>query len=240
VATSKKAASPCARGLVQSVMQIVAMGPLRDGAFLCKEARTGRQMDQDLHGSMVADVYLTLFSHHWALVTALQLRAGVAVLRSLRITLPTGIMAGSELPHRYVEHVISAQKTSRPFRTLQPLCGTMARLTDFPLQQTQDRTHSSFFLSKTANPLIDSRPCKPGNGGALCKSARTDRRRIRQRSSGLRMRLLTLHFISAFSHGLAEASVLAPVHTVASGGRKIFHHSGGRPLISVALAAGLR
>jgi len=91
-------------------MQVVAMGPLRDGAFLCKEARTGRQMDQDLHGRMVADVYLTLFSHHWALVTALQLRAGVAVLRSLRITLPTGIMAGSELPHRYVEHVISAQR----------------------------------------------------------------------------------------------------------------------------------
>jgi hypothetical protein len=45
-------------------------GPLRDGAFLRKETRTGRQMDQDLHGKMVADVYLTLFSHHWALVTA--------------------------------------------------------------------------------------------------------------------------------------------------------------------------
>jgi hypothetical protein len=36
-------------------------GALRDGAFLRKEARTGRQMDQDLHGKMVADVYLTLF-----------------------------------------------------------------------------------------------------------------------------------------------------------------------------------
>jgi hypothetical protein len=36
-------------------------GALRDGAFLRKEARTGRQMDQDLHGKMVADDYLTLF-----------------------------------------------------------------------------------------------------------------------------------------------------------------------------------
>jgi hypothetical protein len=66
-------------------------------------------MDQDLHGKMVADVYLTLFSYHCALVTApstaiclLQLKAEVAVLRSLRITFLTGIMAGSELPHRYV------------------------------------------------------------------------------------------------------------------------------------------
>jgi hypothetical protein len=33
----------------------------RDGAFLRKEARTGRQMDQDLHGKMVADVYLHCF-----------------------------------------------------------------------------------------------------------------------------------------------------------------------------------
>jgi hypothetical protein len=32
-------------------------------------------MDQDLHGKMVADVYLTLFSHHWALVIDRHLHA---------------------------------------------------------------------------------------------------------------------------------------------------------------------
>jgi hypothetical protein len=54
-------------------------------------------------------------------VCTLQLEAGVAVLKSLRVTLPTGIMAGSELPHHYVERVISAQKArtlSGPFSRL--------------------------------------------------------------------------------------------------------------------------
>jgi hypothetical protein len=40
-------------------MQICA---LRD-AFLRKEARTGRQMDQDLHGKMVADALFDPFFH---------------------------------------------------------------------------------------------------------------------------------------------------------------------------------
>ena len=57
----KKAASPCARDLVQSVMQVVAMVLCGMERSCVRKHELVDRWDQDLHGKMVADVYLTLF-----------------------------------------------------------------------------------------------------------------------------------------------------------------------------------
>lgn len=127
----------------------------------------------------------------------------MAVLKSLRITVLTGIMAGSELPHRYVERVTSAQKVRALSGQFQLLIEHLARLTDFPFQQTQEAgSFLGFFLAGLPISLSIADPCNLGSWrGALRECARDRQAPHRSRSLGLGMRLLTciFHFISTVS-----------------------------------------